>query len=259
MTGLGDEVGVRIIRGREVSEMLHALGPNTVHAALLRADGSFEDLGISPNLFTNAFRDFEADILAAQLGIGDNTATSTTATSLTKTAAGWTVDAYKGKIVVVDNGTNAPVYGNIGTNSATVLTVDQWWNGDDTVGTTPSATAHFLILPGKAPMRFIGLTTDTGAPAAGDTTLTTERTANGLQRALGLYAHTGAATSLTLSKTFTYDGGAGSLVIHKAGLFNVLTNAAGGILGAETALSADATVTANGDAIALTWTVSGLT
>lgn len=243
---------ISITRGRMAAEQLGVLRPNQVHAVVLHPDGSYEDLGVSRNLRTTVGLDWQANLMGGVLGIGDNTATASSATSLTKAAAGWTVDLYKGMRVVADNGTAAPVYGNIGTNSATVLTVDQWWNADDTLGTTASATGHFYIL-GEGAARFIGLTTDASAAASGDTALTSEATTNGLTRALGLYAHSNGVASYTLAKTFTASGT--FTAVHRAGLFTASTNAAGGIMVFETVLNADASLV-SGDSLAVTWTVN---
>jgi hypothetical protein len=195
--------------------------------------------------------DWLHDAMFGKTGLTAAVATASSSTSLTKAAAGWTVDAYKGMRVIAEQSTAAPVFGNIGTNSATVLTVDQWWNGDMTTGTTPGSTADFQIIPGTSPAWFIGLTTDTGSPATSDTTLASEITTNGLARALAVYAHTGGTTTSTLTKTFTASGTHTN--VHKAGLFTALTTTAGGILVADTNLNADATL-ASGDAIAITWT-----
>lgn len=51
--------------------------------------------------------------------------------------------------------------------------------------------------------RWLGLTSDTTAPAAGDTTLTAEIAAGGFTRMLGTYAHTGSTSSYTITGTFT--------------------------------------------------------
>jgi hypothetical protein len=254
---IDDDLKLMITRGKFMGEKL-SFGPNFVHTAIFRGDsgifgpaGEIVDLGWSHNLKTTVGMDWLHNNMGGYLGIGDNTATGSSATSLTKTAAGWTTDAYKGMRVVVDNSTNAPVYGNIGTNSATVLTVDQWWNGDDTTGTTPSTTAHFFIMGGQGSARFIGVTTDTSGPATSDTVLTSEQTSNGLSRALATFAHTGGTTTFTLSKTFSATGTVANL--HKGGLFTASTNAAGGIDVANTNFNADASV-ASGDSLALTWT-----
>src|SRR5206468_4365104 len=50
---------------------------------------------------------------------------------------------------------------------------------------------------------YIALTTDSTAPAATDTTLTSELTTNGLARTQGTYAHTPGTDHWTASKPFT--------------------------------------------------------
>lgn len=101
-----------------------------------------------------------------------------------------------------------------------------------------------------ASARWIGVTTNTGAPAAGDTTLTGEFSTVGLSRAVGAYAHTTGTTSYTITVTFTATGTA--TAVHKAGLFNA---ASAGTLVFETNLSSDATL-ASGDTLTITWTVN---
>lgn len=246
---------VIVRRTRGPVERLAVVRPNELHACIIHPDGSITDLGVSENLRTTVGLDWEANILGGNVAVTLGAATSISATSVTKTAAGWTVDAFKGmRLVMPLTGlTTEPVIGNIGSNTATVITVDQWWTAVDGVATTPAGTSAMLLLPGMGPARFIGLTTDAGAAAAGDTTLASEFTTLGMSRALALYAHTGAASSYTQSKTFTATGGTGA--IHKAGMFTALTNAAGGIMVFETVLNADATL-ATSDQLALTWTVN---
>lgn len=110
----------------------------------------------------------------------------------------------------------------------------------------------FKVAAAGATANFIALTTDATAPAATDTTLTSEETLNGLARAQATDAHTAAASSSQLSKTFTYTGST-SKVIAKVGLFNA---ASAGTLALETLLASTATVNANGDTITITWTIN---
>lgn len=98
--------------------------------------------------------------------------------------------------------------------------------------------------------RWIALTADTGAAAAGDTTLTAEITTNGGARAVGTYAHTGGTASYTITKTFTASGAL--TAIHKAGLFTAIST---GTMAFETVLSSDATLATN-DTLTITWTVN---
>lgn len=243
---------------------IYEMGPNHFHALIIRGPsgiygepGSIEDLGVSTNLRTNLGADWQSGAMGALLSSTYGTpATATSATSLTVTGTPLVASALIGRriYVPITSITTTPVYGNIGANTTGVITVDQWWNpNNDSTGTTPASTNAFIIPDGYGPLRFIGLTTDAGAPAAGDTTLASEITTGGMARALGLYAHTTSATSFTASKTFAATSG--FTAIHKAGFFTALTTAAGGLMGFETVLNADATV-ANGDSLAVTWTVN---
>lgn len=254
-----DDLSSIVTRGRFLGERV-SMGPNFVHAYIVRGEsgeygppGEVVDLGWAKNLKTTVGMDWLHRGAHGLLGFGvtGTVATASSATSLTATGTPFVADAHKGQIVVAEEGTNAPVWGNIGTNSTSVLTVDAWRTGDDTAGTTPGATANYLILPGTAAARYMGLTTDVTAPATSDTTLATEITTGGLARALATFAHTGGATTSTLSKTFAAT--ATHTNVHKGGLFTASTTTAGGILVATTNLNADATL-ANGDSLAVTWT-----
>lgn len=251
---LTDECDVRISRGRHMSERLATLRANQVHAAIIYPDGTVNNLGVSENLRTTVGLDWESAQLGGPVSVTLGAATSTSATSYTKTAAGWTVDAFKGYRVVANltGLTTEPVYGNIGTNSATVLTVDQWWTAVDGTGGTPAGTNNGILITG-GPARFVAVTTDASAASAASTTLTTEQNANGVSRALATYAHTGAASTYTQSKTWTASGTI--TAIHRAGMFTSSTLASVGIIVFETVLNADATL-ANGDQLAITWTVN---
>lgn len=247
---LRDSTTVNIIRGRRVDDRLR-LGPNEVHAMIIHADGTTTDLGISRNLLTNSGRDLVAGAMGSS-GFGTSTevATGSSATSLTDTGSAWTTDQYKGMTVYAEESTNSPVVGNIGSNTATVLTVDQWWNADDTTGTTPGTTANYSIIPTLRP-RFIALTENASAAAAGDTVLTGEITTGGANRQRGTYAHTGGTATYTLTKSFSIT--ATFPAIHKAGAMTASTSTAGGVMVFESVLNADANVV-SGDTLQITWT-----
>lgn len=161
---------VQITRGRVLEDVIAALQPNQVHAAIIRKDGTVEDLGISTNLRTTVGADWQADVM-----------------------------------------------GN---------------------ATQPASA------------RWIGLTTNTTAPAAGDTTLTGEIASGGLSRVAGTYAHTAGTSSYTITASWT--ASATHTAVHKAGLFNA---ASGGTMAFTTNLNADATL-ASGDQLQVTWTVN---
>jgi hypothetical protein len=73
-----------------------------------------------------------------------------------------------------------------------------------------------------APATYMGLSSDSTAPAATDTTLVGEITSGALARALTAYGYTTAATSYTQSKVYTSDQ---TVTIYKSALF---TAASGG-------------------------------
>lgn len=98
---------------------------------------------------------------------------------------------------------------------------------------------------------YIALTENATAPAAGDTTLASELTGEGLARAQAVYAHTAGASTYTETKTFTKTSGA-TRTIAKAGLFN---DAAAGTLVFETLLPSVAVLETN-DTLTITWTIT---
>lgn len=98
--------------------------------------------------------------------------------------------------------------------------------------------------------RWIALTTNATAPAAGDTTLATEITTGGLTRAVGAYTHTASTTAYKITNTFT--ASAAHTNVAKAGLFTAIT---AGILVFTTLLSSTATLAIN-DTLTIEWTVN---
>lgn len=259
---IDEDLRTMVGRGRFMGERL-GIGPSWIHAMVGRGDsgeygepGTFEDIGWSHNYRPDAGMDWLHRAMGGYLApiVTLGTATSTSATTWVKTAAGFTVDAMIGQriVVPVTGLTTEPVYGNILDNDATTITVDQWWKADDTAGTTPGNSAGLLI-NGMGPCRFIGLTNDSTAYSVGMTSLAAEITANGLGRALATFAHTAAAETYTLVKTWTATG---NQTVHRAGNFSGGLSGgavAGGIMAAITDLNADATL-ANNDTLQVTWT-----
>jgi hypothetical protein len=209
--------------------------------------------------------------------------TGTTATTLTGASGQPTGTSsagnagLQGKIIYVQNSTVAnSVFGVCVTNSASVVTVDQWYAIPVTgaAGTTPtSAAGTAWCLPGGSWAWWIGLSTSVAAAAAGDVTRTadglwadgtatgtaTESTASGLTRAYcgqgSGTAPTTITTGIQFNKTWTY-GTTGSVTIGKVVLFNSLA-VAGTLPLFESLLSATATVAANGDTIVLAgWAIT---
>lgn len=167
-------------------------------------------------------------------------ATSTGSTSLTKSTATFPTagQGLAGCIVACgpnSSGTGAVVFGVIVSNSSTVLTVDRWY--DPTTwgaGSTPNGTCSFQILPGQMPAMFLAVTSDNASPSSADTTLASEATTNGFARALATWAHTAAASTYTLTVTFTASG---SLTINKEAVFGAANTTGGGVMPFESAES----------------------
>lgn len=204
----------------------------------------------------NSGQDAQAAAMGGDLaGYTGTTTSAPTATTVTDSGASWTTNAYAGHIVVMGNN----VYGVVVSNTGTVLTIDRWYTPASPGGaaaTTPS-TGGYIILPGNAPCWYMALSTNGTAPAATDTTLASEITTagGGLIRKLATYAHTAGASSYSLAATFTVNGSDTGLpvTIQKIGIFNSITS---GRMQFETALSATATLSAIGDQLTVTDTVS---
>lgn len=96
---------------------------------------------------------------------------------------------------------------------------------------------------------YIGLSTNTAAAAAGDTTLAGEIPGGGLARSQGDYAHTVGQATYAITEQFTAT--ATHTAVQKAGLF---TAASGGTMMAENTFSP--VTLQNGDQLTITWTVT---
>lgn len=199
-----------------------------------------------------------SDLTAAGQG-GDTVgysgvATAISATSLTATGTPWVASAYVGHIVVAT--TTVLCYGVVTANTTSVLTVDRWSiaaTPAGTAATTPSSTTPFIILPGNAPAFFMGLTANTSAASASDTTLASEIVTAGLTRKIAVYAHTLGTSVYTLTGSYTAQAGDVPVTVHKIGVF---TSIAGGIMDYEAVLNADATLSATGDPLTVTYTLT---
>jgi len=97
---------------------------------------------------------------------------------------------------------------------------------------------------------FIGLTTDTASPAAGNTSLTSEITTGGLERAAGATTHNSGTNSTTIQKTFT--ASATHTAVVKAALFNQL--AVGGTMAHINTFTS--VTLQSSDTLQVTWTVT---
>jgi hypothetical protein len=171
----------------------------------------------------NVGQDKQARLLAGTGTIAgtSGTATSTTATSLTNTGASWTVNGWAGRYIFAANRVGVVI-----SNTATVATIDLW----------------------RDPA------TPTGA--AGSTPSGTSTASGGLIRQAAAYAHTTSATTYTLTGSYTANGSDSlPVTIAKIGTFDTLTGATG-IMLHETLLSATATLSASGDQLTVTQTVT---
>ena len=161
------------------------------------------------------------------------TATSTTATSLTNTAAAFPVTGgygntstspLAGKIVVAGS-----AYGIILTNTGTQLNIDKWYNPASPGGAaaaTPSGTSTYVIITAVVPTWWMALSSTSFTPNAADHTLSGELTTNGFARTLGGWSHTNGTNTFTLNNLFTCTGGSG-VTINTEGILNA---SSGGIL-----------------------------
>ncbi|MUN41418.1 phage tail fiber protein [Actinomadura litoris] len=116
--------------------------------------------------------------------------------------------------------------------------------------------ACFTTSTQPAAANYIALTANSTAPSASDTTLTGEITtaSGGLIRAQATYAHTNGQATATLTKTFTANGSDSlPVTVAKIGVFNASSS---GTMVYETLLSATATLSASGDALTITETIT---
>lgn len=202
----------------------------------------------------NSGNDMQARQMGGSAAGATGTSTATSATSLTDSGASWGTTQFVGGWVVC-----AGVYGVITSHTGTVLTVDRWTavaTPGGAAGATPGATTAYTILPGGAPAWYMALTANAGAVSASDTSLTAEITTGGggLVRKVCPYAHTTGAASYTLTPVFTANGSdALPVTVAKIAVLNSLI---GGQMLFETLLGTTATLSASGDSLTVTETVT---
>ena len=210
--------------------------------------------------YTNR-RDWQSKALGGGLApVATMTGTLTASSSTTATNSGASFptasQGLAGMMVVVGpnaSGVGAIVFGVIVSNTGTALTVDQWYSGGTwAAGSTPNATGLYVVLPGQFPAMYLAVTTDATGPSSADTTLASELTGSGFTRALGTWAHTAAASTYTLTHTWTATGTA---TINKEAVFGAVNTTAGGVMPFE---SAEPTPPAmiSGDTLAQTVTIT---
>jgi hypothetical protein len=96
---------------------------------------------------------------------------------------------------------------------------------------------------------YVAVTTNSGAPAAGDTTLTSEITTNGLERAVAGTSHSAGTNTTTLSITYTASGS--FTAVQKAATFNA--SSSGTMMHENTFTSTDLV---SADQLSLVWTMT---
>lgn len=124
------------------------------------------------------------------------------------------------------------------------------------VGRDAVHAQHLGTSAQPASFNYVALTASVTTPAATDTTLTGEITTagGGLLRAQATYAHTAGTNTSTLTKTFTANGSdALPVTLAQIGVFNASSV---GTLGYHTAFTATATLSASGDNVTVTETVT---
>jgi len=235
------------------------LGPNHVHAFVTHPDGSIEDCGISQNLLTNAGRDLWAAAFGHATHKTSVTTSASTATTMTDSGGAFntpTTNQYVGWRVYqpITGITTAPVYGNIGSQTATVLTVDQWWTPTDGTGGNPASGNSYVIWPACVP-RFMAMSATAGTSASHTALAGEESGGVGLNRSKATYAHTAATATYTMQVIYTLTGTPTGNPQVNMGLFTASTLTAAGILVFETALNQSATV-GNGDTLTVTDTIT---
>lgn len=175
------------------------------------------DSGFRPNLRTNAGADQQSLAMGGSAGFTGISTTAPSATTYTLDGQAGTLNQFRGQWIVAygASGTLVAAARILSNTAATpaVLTVEAWIKGDGTAATTPVAgTWH--ILPGGLSAPFLALSSTVQSGNVADVTLAGEFTVaggTGLDRKLGTWAHTTAATSYTLNKLFTAAGAGGTV------------------------------------------------
>lgn len=101
--------------------------------------------------------------------------------------------------------------------------------------------------------KYVGLSANTTAPAATDTTLTGEIVTAGLTRQLGTYAHTTGAASYSITTTFVAQAADVPVTVAKRGHFEAIS---GGSQVFSSLLAQTAPFNAAGDQMVLTDTIN---
>lgn len=224
-------------------------------------------IDLQANITQNG-RDIQArNAFGFQVGV-TGTGSAATGTTLTTTTTTSSTSQFNGQRVFVFNGT-AMVWGNIqsctsGANA--VLTVDRWYapgTPGGVAGTTPASGFQYVIADGGAPAWFMALSANTTALATPSTnsTLPGEITTagGGMVRQICPWAHTASAATTTLTPVYTANGSdALPVAIGSIGTFSsMVPGATVSNMYFNTLLSVTATLSAIGDQLTVTQTITG--
>lgn len=210
-------------------------------------------------------RDMQARVFGTGSGVGGTNTTAPTSTTLTlddQTAPGST-SKWNGQPVFI-----AGVYGTIISNTnATppVLTIDRW-NTPATPGGSAAGTpaaGKYVVAQTSAAVQFMGLSANTtalGTPST-NTSLPSEITTagGGLVRQICPMSHTASTATTVATPVFTANGSDSlPVTIGSAGSFNSMVVAdATQTMFFNTLVSPTATLSASGDQLTITQTITG--
>jgi hypothetical protein len=256
-------VGISVGKHRELAEQARPRVPNMVHIVARHKDGTiFYDKWFH-NLRTNAGINWQqgqmaTSATAAALASGTYSSGGTITGSSGQTC---TLTAFNGSgagatATVALTGTNTIATGTAitvtaaGAGFTSAPTSATLGSGTATCSGTATISTTLAPPPALAACEYIALSNSGATPAATDTSLASEITANGLSRALGTVSHTANATSYTVSYTFTATG---SQSAQNAGLFNASTAGYGTLCFENTFAQVSM---ASGDTLAVSWTIN---
>lgn len=217
---------------------------------------------ISPfnlNIRPNVGNDWQFGVMAGDNITGaqmSKTATASSATSIT-VAAGLTASALIDHIIYAganSAGAGAICWGVCTANTATVITVDKWYDPTNPGGVAigpPNATAQFQVSPNKAPAVYLATSATVQSGAAGDTTLPGEIGAgDGLSRAYPTtFTHSASSSAYSIAKTFTATT---TKTVNSQAIFTAASAGTPAFISAETS----APTLVSGDTLAQTDTVN---
>lgn len=226
---------------------------------------SVADVGDLEALLVNQGRDafVQASFSYSGLAGSSGTSTSGTATTLTNTGASWTTNQWAGfQLVNATKGT----FGLILSNTGTALTVDRMsaiatpGGAAGSANTTGGGDIYLICIGGLPWAIFAGITTNSTAAGATDTSLTSEITtaSGGLIRQICTVAHSAGTTTTTLTNVFTVNSNDTGLpvTIAKIGYFRSMVVAANQLT-YEDVFGTTAVLSAIGDALTTTNTITG--